>query len=466
MNTRVFLRRVSADEGRNEPDMRQRKTMNMEISAPQREVLERVLTELPREPASEPVNLGGELAQLFYHPNGTCRIMALVLSAGVDAVNGREETAQKKIERALEVINLVVDDEIGRRHVETLRNALSEGVADPNFLNELHDNVGPYFGQQLRESSGEQATTAASQDIPKDKEHPMKTLQDSSDYDDEAISAGAEDSLLLNKAASLVEQTVDWQDNESLDEPEMAPAEISDEPQGTEDTDEPEMAPAEISDEPQDTEDTDEAAAYDAAEAIDDDTLDDEELGDEHVVEPESDGEGTDDASLDNSKMGISDDEANDAAMAARAVMDAPYEEVVEAHSRRFDPERDLDPDEPQNQRRRRSKSPMGLERPRPDQVAREEMRASAAQQPIAQDNAAVDSGEPFIFVTRGCEVDELAEALLEAAKRVIRQAKQMDVNQRIRIDISVKKDTEDQAIRRRRRHRGGRRRGGGSRSD
>jgi hypothetical protein len=94
-------------------------------------------------------------------------------------------------------------------------------------------------------------------------------------------------------------------------------------------------------------------------------------------------------------------------------------------------------------------------------------MRASAAQQPIAQDQAAADSDEPFIFVTRGCEVDELAEALLEAAKRVIRQAKQMDVNQRIRIDISVKKDTEDQTNRRRRRHRGGRRRGGGGlRSD
>ena len=142
--------------------------------------------------------------------------------------------------------------------------------------------------------------------------------------------------------------------------------------------------------------------------------------------------------------------------------MEAPYEEVVEAHSRRFDPERDMDPESENQRRPRRSKAPMGLERPRPDQVARESKEADArTKESSSPENA--ESSDPFIFVTRGCETDELAEALLEAAKRVIRQAKEMDIDYRIRIDVSVKRDTENRDNRGGRRHRGrrrGRRRG------
>ncbi|MFT7625375.1 MAG: hypothetical protein ACI9WU_004566 [Myxococcota bacterium] len=124
--------------------------MNLEVSDDQRSTLDGMLSSLPRGVVDTKLPSASKLAGLFYHPNPGCRVMALVVSAGFDAVGGRDAQAEKKLDRAIQVFTLVSDDATGRDHINSLKERLGGNVED--FLAGIHDKVAPYAQTRMKVS--------------------------------------------------------------------------------------------------------------------------------------------------------------------------------------------------------------------------------------------------------------------------------------------------------------------------
>lgn len=373
---------------------RQRRTMNLEVSAEQRDVLDRTLEALPKESGSEPVKGSAKLASLFYHPNASCRVMALVVSAGFDAVNDRIAHAGKKLDRAHQVFTLVGDDARGREMIEDLKGKLDSDV--PLFLNTVHTDVAPYLVKGMSAISAPPEAPKKAISMPR------------------AVEAGEE----------LPQETRSTKSNR--------------EPRPRRDP------------EPQRRVEREAPTAGTVVEAV--------------TAEPAAEEAAA--------NVGPSEEEVAAAAQAALEAIEAPYDEVIEDDAPpRFDPDRDLEPDQNGGRgRRRRSKSPEGFERPRPDQVKNEPTREPAAEatgndggeQASEGDEAA---GSASVSVSRGGDVAELAEVALEALKLALRRAREAGLEGSLRVEVQIGAgDAASDEARRKRRRRGRGRRGGGRR--
>ncbi len=379
--------------------------MSLEVSDAQKATLTDMLAALPSEAVDEPVQGAGKLAGLFYHPNSGCRVMALVLSAGFDAVGGRSDNAVKKVDRAIQVFTLVSDDAEGRGQLEGLKGQLSDDI--PGFLEATRNTVVPYLQQKM--------TDVQIVAKPKPTAKP-RAIEDGEEIPDErrtetAAKPKRERELRRAKTEPMMEPVAE----PAAEEPAAEPA--------SDDSAEPAAAaaPAEA-----------EAPAADAA---------------------------------DDDGVGPSEAEAAAAAAAALAAMEAPYEEVVTDDSPpRFDPDRDLKPDDGRR-RRRRSRSPEGLERLRPDQrppVKESEAADAPAADGSGDDQAQAAPAREPVKVTRSSHSDEIAESGLEALKLALRRARELGFEGQLAVEVTIGAGEGDGqpgsgARRRRRRRRGGR---------
>lgn len=370
--------------------------MSLEVSAPQKAVLDRDLGTLPREAAAGPVEGGTELPSLFYHPNSAARVLALVVSAGYDALNGRQPNAERKIDRATEVFTLVADDSAGRGHLGKLKELLKADVG--GFLSALHGETAPYLHNRMEVG----ARAAAPKNTPQAQPH--------------ALEAGEQAHERLSVAAR------------------PAPA-----PRPPRPVEEVVVAPH-----------VDEQAHAHQHEHMH------EHVEEHHHHEPVDPYE----AGAGRHRHGPSDDEAAAAAAAALAAMEAPYEDVVVEAQRRFDPDRDLEPDESRggNRRdrggRRGGRSLEGLERPKPDQVRplpQEAGRPPQGERRPREEGEGAPPGEarepreprepgprPEVRAARSCEDMELAEAILDVARQALRMAREQGLGGRLRVELLV----------------------------
>ncbi len=361
--------------------------MSLEVSAPQKVVLERDLGALPRETATGPIEGGTELPSLFYHPNSAARVLALVISAAYDAVNGRQPNAERKVDRAIEVFTLVADDSAGRVLLARLKELLTNDIG--GFLGLIHADVAPYLGGRMESSMRGPAPKA----VPTSQPHALE------------VGEQARERLSVARPPPLPRPP----------RQEEAPA--------------PHFVP--------------EPAAEEAHAPV------------ERPVEPVT----FDEAGDGRYRHGPSDDEAAAAAAAALAAMEAPYEDVVVDSQRRFDPDRDLEPEDARGGRRDRDRggrrggrSLEGLERPKPDQIrppAQTQGQGQDERRPRVDEGEAAPSGEARdaapssqprsdVRASRSCEEAELAEAILDVARQALRMAREQGLGGRLRVELSV----------------------------
>jgi hypothetical protein len=162
------------------------------------------------------------------------------------------------------------------------------------------------------------------------------------------------------------------------------------------------------------------------------------------------------------SEAGPSEAEAAAAAAAALAAIEAPYEEVVEDDAPpRFDPDRDLKPEDTNRRRRRRSRGLQGLERPRPDEVSALDVPEPpvVASESSAETGGEQEEGDSFeIRVARSGSLNEISEVGLEVLKQCLRRIREAECEGRLRLELVVTKATDsDSGGRRNRRRRRGR---------
>ena len=376
---------------------RQRKTITLEVTDRQRTVLERNIAALPRELGVEPERTGSDLPALFYHPNASARVLALVVSAGFDVARERSENAEKKLNRAIEVLTLVTDDETGRGHLQGLAERIS-GATD-EFFPVLHDTLVPYLQGQMGASAA-----------PVQKAAPKPTVMPRAVEEGESLPT---ERRAGRKAAPTQKKS--------------KPANVS--------------APAE------------------------------EEQQDTTVVEAKPNE--TDAAAVENTEAAISAEsgstsasgpsaaEAAAAAAAALAAIEAPYEDVVEDDTApRFDPDRDLKPDDGRR-RRRRSKAPEGLERMKPDQRPDLEMMTQgSAEDAATQADDSAQSIEELCRVSRHGNATDVVELALDVLKQLLRKTNDLAADGRVKLEMTLTTadgDAPQHRRRRRRRRRGGR---------
>jgi len=354
--------------------------MSLEVSADQRAILDRTQAALPRDIGTEPLRGGSQLPSLFYHPNSSARVAALVLSAGFDVVNQRGPSAEKKVERAIQVLELVNgDDTTGRNYLEGLKNAAENA---PDFLNLALDEVVPYLRGQMDDVPAPAKPKSAAVPMPR----------------------------ALESGESLPEERLSG--SKPPPTPRRAPKKAA--------PPEPKAEPAEAP----------------AAEA---------------PAEAPAGGSG----------VGPSEEEAAAAAAAALAAMEAPYEEVVEDdEAPRFDPDKHLKPEDGRRRRQRRSRTPQGLERPRPDQLPdprgddeKSDDGSESESQPTsdkaasdkpASDKAASEkaAAEPLAAVSRGCDRSSIADAALAALRTLLQRASDIEADGPLRIEMTIGPDT------------------------
>lgn len=386
---------------------RQRRTLSLEVSTDQKAVLDRVVAALPTEPSDAPKNGASGLPALFYHPNCAARVLALTLSAGFDAINGKADNAVRKIDRAIQVFTLVDDDERGRAHLQTLKEQVNDDLA--SFLSGTHDRLIPYLRKRMADVA-----------IPPKAPEPVampRAIGEGEEMPTERRSGAAAKRERRPRARRREEDAV---------QAESAQPEVAE-------------APAEPSPEA--------AAPEPAAEEVEAPT----------TVE-ELPAVGNDDGDTAES-VGPSEAEAAAAAAAALAAMEAPYEDVVEDDAKpRFDPDRDLEPSDGRR-RRRRSRSPEGLERPRPAlETDRPEPQAAESDAPAepAGDEAAREEGAVH-RASRSGSADEVAEVALEVLRQALRRAREAGLEGRVRVEVSISAggvEPKDDRRRRRRRRR------------
>ena len=419
--------------------------MTLGVAPQQRAILDRSLAALPNAPTDETIRGGGELAALFYHPNTSCRVMALVLSAGFDAVGGRSEQAEKKLDRAIRVFTLVSDDATGRTHLERQLGLLTGDLTE--FLTTLHNDIVPYLERGIQEAQKVVERPKASMprpiedgdEMPAERRtgKPPRPRRPAKPAEEEAADQGA----VAKPAAeeTVAEETVAEEATEAASEA----VEASDEAAAAAEE------PAAVT--------TEEAAAPAA----------------------ESDADGDDDSA----GNGPTEAEAAAAAAAALAAMEADYEDVVEDDAPpRFDPDRDLEPEDGGRRRRRRNRLE-GLERPRADQVKRAPEEKEKAKEPEkekkkkkepepeqegdqkarteARDGSEERDSEDdqdAIRVSRGAGEGELAESGLEALKLALRRAREAELDGNLRVEVTITRAAGDSSGGRRRRRRGRRR--------
>ncbi len=398
---------------------RQRRTMSLEVSETQSETLQSMLAALPSDSVDEPIQGTGKLASLFYHPNSGCRVMALVLSAGFDAVGGRKDNAVKKVDRAIQVFTLVSDDADGRAHLEGLKPQIEDDLS--GFLSAVRENVVPYLETRM----------ADVQVVVKPKPQAMpRAIEDGEDMPTERRSGDHDESRMRRAPTHPMMETIPaatQEAAEAADDAGLADAVDADADAADADAAEPAV------DEP-------------AAEAAEEEASSD----DAEAAEAEADS--------DSDEVGPSEAEAAAAAAAALAAMEAPYEEVVTDDSPpRFDPDRDLEPDDGRR-RRRRSRSPEGLERPRPDQLPQQTSEQASAKAEGGEESGAARN----VKVSRDGDAPALAEAGLEALKLALRRARELGLDGRLSVEVTIdtatdRGDSGSGTRRRRRRRRGGR---------
>ena len=454
---------------------RQRRSVSLDVGPEQRATLDRILAALPRAPGETPIPAPAELPALFYHPNTSARMLALTLSAGYDAASGRSDAADKKIERAQQVYTLVSEDGAGRRHLDELRRLATTDAT--GFLGYLHDSAVSFLRRSM-DSTGHQfaAPPAPAQPrvieegegLPEEKrarsgdtrpartpharrDEPRDEPRGDRDHGDEPRGEGDESQGDHPQG-----------DRPQGDRPRGRDGDRDrgDRPRGRDgDRDRPppreprrrdrDEAPREPSDAPPDPGVFDpDAEPPEAAPAR------------RSRRRPTRD----DDSDAAESIGNIGDDEAAAAAAAALAAIEAPYEDVVEDDAKpRFDPDRDLVPDDGRRGRgdggrRRRARGPEGLERPRPDTVkeAREDgeeselgdgddrpRRDPRPDRPPRDDRPREDRPpgerrEGAISVSRVCSAPELAELALDAVRQALRIARERGVSGRVRLEFTV----------------------------
>ena len=361
---------------------RQRKTLSLEVSTQQKQVLDQVIAELPLQPAEEPIRGGNELPGLYYHPNSACRVMALTLSAGLDAAGGRSDQALRKLDRAIQVFTLI-DDTSGLKHLESLKGQLNDDVI--GFLGSTREKVVPYLLRQMEQvAKGPQVAEKAKPrlvqvgtELPEERRTVRASSRGRQGRPDRPPRRPPREEA--EEARTPAEESVGAE----------APLEAAEaEPVA------PEVATA-AAEAPAETEITESAAPRATIET-------------------------------DESDVGPTEAEAAAAAAAALAAIEAPYEDVVEDSApRRFDPDRDLDPEDDRRRRRRRPRNkPEGLERPA---APTEDAPKAEVQPPVeVEPKDAEAEPEPIEYRSqRSGLADELAELALGVLREALRAARQ-----------------------------------------
>ena len=382
--------------------------MTLEVSPQQRESLENMLAALPSEPTDEKVKGGSKLASLFYHPNTACRVMALVLSGGIDAANGRAENAAKKLDRAIQVFTLVSDDAEGRERLEGLKASLDVDVS--GFLGNIRSDVAPYLQKRI--------DGVVSDSVFEKPAEP-------------AMPRAIEEGESMPEEKRRAPKTRPKRERPPREERAPEPVVEAAAPEA-----EAEAAPAE----PEVAEEAVEAAVEEAPAA-------------------------KEAASRDEDDAGPTEAEAAAVAAAALAAMETPYEEIVEDDAPpRFDPN---DVPTGDGRRRRRRRAPEGLERPGPEAAEAAEAPAQAPK-PAASVEEEAGALEPIV-VARGGNSDALAEIGLDVLRMALKRAREAGLSGRLRVAVTVEtqdgeaREGDDDSRRRRRRRRG---RGRGGRRD
>jgi hypothetical protein len=372
---------------------RQRKTITLEVTDRQRTVIERNIAALPRELGVEPERTGSDLPALFYHPNAAARVLALVVSAGFDVARERSENAEKKVNRAIEVLTLVTDDETGRGHLQGLAERIGSDTTE--FLPLVHDTLVPYLQGKMGAS-----------DAPVKKSTPKPTAMPRALEDGESLPT----------------------ERRSGRKPEPA------------------IAKPKIKTAP---------------EPVD---VPEEKVEVEAPVLDEAPSKPVEAASEKATEAGPSASEAAAAAAAALAAIEAPYEDMVRDDSApRFDPDRDLKPDDGRR-RRRRSKAPEGFERMKPDQRPDlEMMNQDGSDDTKATETTASSEIEELCRVSRHGNASDVVGLALDVLKQLLRRAGDLEADGRVKLEMTLTTadgDIPQHRRRRRRRRRGGRNEG------
>ena len=152
--------------------------------------------------------------------------------------------------------------------------------------------------------------------------------------------------------------------------------------------------------------------------------------------------------------------EAAAAAAAALAAIEAPYEDVVQDDSApRFDPDRDLEPSDGRR-RRRRSKSPVGLERMKPDQRPDLEMTTGEdsngpAPSDVSNTESATLAVEELCRASRHGTASDVVDLALEVLSQLLRKTGNLEVEGRVKLEmVLTTADGNGPPQRRRRRRR------------
>jgi hypothetical protein len=445
---------------------RQHRTVSLAVSDSQKSVLDTCLNVLPEASNDGPAEGGSSLPGLFYHPNGACRVMALVLSSAFDAVNEKRENAARKLARAQEVFQLVSVDETGQALLEDLHKSLTEHDSLDEFLGLVHGNVATYLNKKMRTRTATptSATTPHPQPraIEEGEDLPVERLVSSAAPDD---TAETERDSEPENADESEQNSVQHDENNGADD-EITESdndvELSDN-EFTESETEVELSDEDITEsdnkeEVIELETTDPAANL----AGDDDTEAENSAETPPVTDLVETGEGSQEPETTSLEVGTpSESESDSAAKAALEAMEAPYDTSSEGTSRRFDPELDEVEEVALPRRRgRRQRSTVGLERSeKADSGLRlptkgEVDAALAAAEDVTGERIRPEETGPILFADRHCKAETLAEAILEAAQNLLHKSHSVDLSGSYKVEISVSPSTSTEGTGRRRRRR------------
>ncbi len=466
---------------------RQRNNDSLGLSVEQRKIVDDSIEELSSDPASEALGNGSKLAGLFYHPNGPCRTLAMAMSAGFDALHGREDNARAKLQRALDLVSLIAPEGKAYDLVSELVEVYGDSGDVESFVGLLREKAIPYLLDKLEKIESSETPSSSVKVMP-------HAIEDGEALPAERLTPreGSRSRMAPVNDALIATADQPQHNEEQEGGPSMESAQVDEEPVSVEEHEELEATATEEAVQSLDDEEVaDDLATDDDASIIDDDTglemaEESDEVAPSDDLVTEEDGvspeEKTDDAD-DNIELnpenrgdlGISQEEELKALEAAKVAMNANYSDVALKPSHRFDPDVDLEAEQKVRGYRRRSKAAEGLEwratnakaaLPGVDEVAEATVAAEgAAGIEAAMDQtgptigaagieAAMDQTGPTIEQQRVYPASELPEGMLEVCRLVLRDIRNSELTGEFEVNVRISPDSGLDRPRRRRRRR------------